>query len=315
MGLKCDKIFTICQMGKIDLIGILNVYKPKGMTSHNVVSFVRRQLNMKRIGHTGTLDPAATGVLPVLIGNATKLSDLIMADEKKYTARVVLGIVTDTEDTTGEIIERKEVSVTKEQLDEAVKGFIGDIEQIPPMYSAIKVDGQKLYQLARKGVEIERKPRKITVYSIDVYDFDGKSFMMDVHCGKGTYIRSLCRDIGAALGCGAAMDTLERTMSGIFTLDAAYTFERIEQAVKNGTVEELFMKPDDVLMNFERVDVTAENAAKIKNGIRLRPNQLGIAKYCENQIFRIYEDDTMLCLLKVKVCDGQMLLAMEKSFY
>lgn len=297
------------------MIGILNVYKPKGMTSHNVVSFVRRQLNMKRVGHTGTLDPAATGVLPVLIGNATKLSDLIMADEKKYTARVVLGITTDTEDTTGEIIEKKEVSVTKEQLIEAVKNFTGDIEQIPPMYSAIKVDGQKLYKLARKGVEIERKPRKITVYSIDVYDFDGTSFMMDVHCGKGTYIRSLCRDIGAFLGCGAAMDTLERTMSGIFTKENAYTFEQIEQAVKNGAVEELFIKPDDVLTDFERIDITAENEAKIRNGIRLRPDQLGVEKYCENQIFRIYADNKMLCLLKVKDCDGQMLLAMEKSFY
>ncbi len=315
MELKYDKLYIVCRKRKIDLIGILNVYKPKGMTSHNVVSFVRRQLNMKRVGHTGTLDPAATGVLPVLIGNATKLSDLIMADEKKYTARVVLGITTDTEDTTGEIIEKKDVSVTKEQLDEVIKSFIGEIEQIPPMYSAIKVEGQKLYQLARKGVEIERKPRKITVYSIDVYDFDGQSFMMDVHCGKGTYIRSLCRDIGASLGCGAVMDTLERTMSGIFTLDAAYTFEQIEQAVKNGTAEELLMKPDDVLTHFIKIDVAAENVAKIKNGIRLRPQQLGINKYEENQIFRIYDNGELFCLLKVKNCDGQLLLAMEKSFY
>lgn len=297
------------------MIGILNVYKPKGMTSHNVVSFVRRQLNMKRVGHTGTLDPAATGVLPVLIGNATKLSDLIMADEKKYTARVVLGITTDTEDTTGEIIERKEVSVTKEQLDEVIESFVGDIQQIPPMYSAIKVDGQKLYQLARKGVEIERKPRQITIYSIELYDFDGTSFMMDVHCGKGTYIRSLCRDIGAALGCGAAMDSLERTMSGIFTKENSYTFDQIENAAKNGTVEELFIRPDDVLTDFIKVDVDEENVAKIKNGIRLRPQQLGIRKYHENQIFRIYSAGELLCLLKIRDCDGQLLLAMEKSFY
>lgn len=297
------------------MIGILNVYKPKGMTSHNVVSFVRRQLNMKRVGHTGTLDPQATGVLPVLVGNATKLSDLIMADEKKYTARVVLGITTDTEDTTGEIIKRRDVSVTKKQLDEVIKSFIGEIEQVPPMYSAIKVDGQKLYQLARKGVEIERKARKITVYSIDVYDFDGESFMMDVHCGKGTYIRSLCRDIGEALGCGAAMDTLERTMSGIFTKENSYTFDQIENAVKNGAVEEILIKPDDVLTDFIKIDATAENVAKIRNGIRLRPNQLGIDEYDENQIFRIYDNGELLCLLKVRDCDGQMLLAMEKSFY
>lgn len=297
------------------MTGILNVYKPKGITSHNVVSFVRRQLNMKRVGHTGTLDPAAVGVLPVLIGNATKLSDLIMADEKKYTARVVLGVITDTDDTTGEVIEKREVSVTEEQIKESVKSFVGEIEQIPPMYSAIKVEGQKLYQLARKGVEIERKPRKITVYSIDVYDFDGESFMMDVHCGKGTYIRSLCRDIGESLGCGATMDTLERTMSGIFTKENSYTFEQIEEAVKNGTVAEMIMHPETVLGDFIKIEVNSENQAKIRNGIRLRPAQLGIKEYRENQIFRIYAQGELMCLLKVKNCDGQMLLAIEKSFY
>lgn len=297
------------------MTGILNVYKPKGITSHNVVSFVRRNLNMKRVGHTGTLDPLATGVLPVLVGNATKLSDLIMADEKRYTARVVLGITTDTDDTTGEIIEKREVSVTEEQLLEAVQGFIGEIEQIPPMYSAIKVDGRKLYQLARKGVEIERKPRKITVYSIDTYDFDGTSFMMDVHCGKGTYIRALCRDIGEVLSCGAAMDSLERTMSGVFTKENTYTFEEIEAAVENGTIEDLLISPDEVLGDFVRIDVTSESSAKIKNGVRLRPQQLDINEYCEGEIFRIYEHGELLCLLKVKDCDGQLLLAMEKSFY
>lgn len=297
------------------MTGILNVYKPKGITSHNVVSFVRRQLNMKRVGHTGTLDPAAVGVLPILIGNATKLSDLIMADEKKYTARVVLGVVTDTDDTTGEVIEKREVSVTEEQIKEAIKSFVGEIEQIPPMYSAIKVEGQKLYQLARKGVEIERKPRKITVYSIDVYDFDGESFMMDVHCGKGTYIRSLCREIGESLGCGATMDTLERTMSGIFTKENSYTFEQIEEAVKNGTVAEMIMHPETVLGEFIKIEVNSENQAKIRNGIRLRPAQLDIKEYCENQIFRIYVQGELMCLLKVKNCDGQMLLAIEKSFY
>lgn len=297
------------------MIGILNVYKPKGMTSHDVVSFVRRKLKMKRIGHTGTLDPQAEGVLPVLVGNATKLSDIIMADEKKYTARVVLGIKTDTDDTTGEIIEQKEVNVSEEKLQETVKGFIGDIDQIPPMYSAIKVDGKKLYQLARRGEEIERKPRKITVYSIDVYDFDGNSFYMDVHCGKGTYIRALCRDIGERLGCGAAMDTLERTMSGVFKKEHTHTLEEIEKAVTDGTIENLLIKPDEILGEFLRIDVSLENAVKIRNGIRLRPEQLEIKEYCENEIFKIYEDGNLLCLLKVKDCDGQLLLAMEKSLY
>ncbi len=295
--------------------GILNVYKPEGLTSHNVVSFVRRTLNMKRVGHTGTLDPMATGVLPVLVGNATKLSELIMADEKKYTARVTLGIKTDTEDITGEIIEKNEVNVTLDDIIETAKQFTGEIEQIPPMYSAIKVDGQKLYKLARQGVEIERKPRKITIYSIDIYDFDGANFTMDVHCSKGTYIRSLCRDIGDALGCGATMSALQRTMSGIFKKENSYTFEEIEKIAKSGKIEEILMKPDDVLGDFIAINVSNENAIKIKNGIRLRPNQLGISDFCEEQMFRIYEEDMLICLLKVKKCDGQMLLAMEKSFY
>ena len=297
------------------MIGILNVYKPKGITSHDVVSFARRKLKMKRVGHTGTLDPLATGVLPVLVGHATKLSDLIMADEKKYTAHVILGITTDTDDTTGEIIEKKDVSVTEEQLKEAVKGFVGEIEQIPPMYSAIKVDGKKLYQLARRGVEVERKPRKIEIYSIEVYNFDGTSFDMDVHCGKGTYIRALCRDIGISLGTGATMDSLERTMSGVFCKENSYTFEEIERAVENGTIETLLLAPDEVLKEVRAIDVTEENVVKIKNGIRLRPEQLGINEYYENEMFRIYTNGELLCLLKVKDCDNQLLLAMEKSFY
>lgn len=298
-----------------DLTGILNVYKPQGLTSHNVVSFVRRTLNMKRVGHTGTLDPMATGVLPVLVGNATKLSELIMADEKKYTARVTLGIKTDTEDITGEIIEERKVNVTLDDIIKISEKFTGEIEQIPPMYSAIKVDGQKLYKLARQGVEIERKARKITIYSIDIYDFDGTSYTMDVHCSKGTYIRSLCRDIGDALGCGATMSALERTMSGIFKKENSYTFEQIEEIVKSGKIKEILMAPDDVLGDFVAINVSDEFAAKIKNGIRLRPGQLGISDFCENQMFRIYEDGNLICLLKVKDCDGQMLLTMEKSFY
>ena len=297
------------------MIGILNLYKPKGMTSHDVVYFVRRTLKMKRVGHTGTLDPQAEGVLPVLVGNATKLSDLIMADEKKYTAKVLLGITTDTDDTTGEIIEERNVNITYEQLKEAIGKFVGNIEQIPPMYSAIKVDGKKLYQLARKGVEIERKPRNVTIYSIDVYDFDGKEFTMDVHCGKGTYIRALCRDIGEALKTGASMKELERTASGVFTKENSYTFLEIEEAVKNNTIENLLMKPDEVLKDYTAIDASEENIVKIKNGIRLRPQQLDIKNYKENQIFRIYDKGNLICLLKVKNCDGNLLLAMEKSFY
>lgn len=297
------------------VIGILNVYKPQGKTSHDVVSFVRRQLKMKRVGHTGTLDPMATGVLPILVGHATKLSDIIMADEKKYKARVMLGITTDTDDISGEIIKKTPVSVTREMIEETTRQFIGTIEQIPPMYSAIKVDGKKLYQLARRGIEIERKPRKVTIYSISISNFNGAGFDMDVHCSKGTYIRALCRDIGIKLGTGATMTELERTMSGVFTKENSHTLEEIEALSKNEQIKTILIAPDSVLSDIPKILADDKMCVKIKNGIRLRPNQLGIAEFKENDLFRIYKKNELVCLLRVKDCGGELLLAMEKSFY
>lgn len=297
------------------MFGILNVYKPKGMTSHDVVSFVRRKLHMKRVGHTGTLDPMAEGVLPILIGKATKLSDMIMADEKRYLARVRLGIVTDTDDVSGVTLETKEVSVDEEEILKAVDSFIGEIDQIPPMYSAIKVNGQKLYQLARKGASIERKPRKIHIFSAEVSNFDGMSFNLSVHCSKGTYIRALCRDIGEKLGTGAAMESLVRTQSGMFSLENANTLESIEQASENGEIETLFISVEDVLSDITKVSVDEKTAEKIKNGLRLRPAQLQIATFCEGDRFRIYNHDALLAILKVVSDDDCLVLAIEKSFY
>lgn len=297
------------------MFGILNVYKPKGMTSHDVVSFVRRTLHMKRIGHTGTLDPDAEGVLPVLVGQATKLSDLLMADEKRYYAGVKLGIVTDTDDTTGEILKKQDVRVTEDEVKEAISSFQGEIDQIPPMYSAIKVDGQKLYQLARKGIVTQRKARRVNIYSLELSDFDRDTFHISVHCSKGTYIRALCRDIGEKLGTGAAMSSLVREQSGCFTLDNAHTFEEITEAAQKGTVESLLISPDDVLQQIPRIDVDEANAGKVKNGIRLRPQQLDIQDIKENELVRVYSQNVLLCVLKAKMCDGQLLMAMEKSFY
>ena len=298
------------------MIGILNVYKKKGMTSHDVVSFIRRTFKMKRVGHTGTLDPDAEGVLPILVGKATKLSDLLTASEKSYTARVKLGVITDTDDLSGTILEERTVNVTEQDVINAVNSFLGETEQIPPMYSAIKVDGQKLYQLARKGIVTERKPRKITVYDIKCYDFDGTSFSLDVHCSKGTYIRSICRDIGQKLGTGAAMSALIRTKSGAFTVQNSHTFEEIEEYAKNGRAEELLISIEDVLTHIKKIDVNEENAAKIKNGIRLRPEQIGIKECLENEMIRIYENGSLLCILKaIKDENEKIVLAMEKSFY
>ena len=297
------------------MFGIINVYKPKGMTSHDVVSFMRRTLHMKRIGHTGTLDPDAEGVLPVLVGKATKLSDLLMAEEKCYFAGVKLGIVTDTDDIGGEVIRQCDASVTQAQVEEVVSGFVGKSEQIPPMYSAIKVNGQKLYQLARKGVVTERKSRKIEIYSLDMQNFDGDSFQLRVHCSKGTYIRALCRDIGEALGTGATMSSLVREQSGMFTLENVHTFEEITEAAENGTIEHLLISPDDVLGDLLRADVDDETIVKVKNGIRLRPEQLGIKAIKEQELVRIYCQNELICVQKAVECDGQLLMAMEKSFY
>ena len=297
------------------MFGILNVYKPKGMTSHDVVSFVRRTLHMKRIGHTGTLDPMAEGVLPILIGKATKLSDIMMADEKRYLARVRLGIVTDTDDVSGTVLETKDVSVSEEEIRKAVDLFVGETLQIPPMYSAIKVNGQKLYQLARKGAMVERKPRKVHIFSAEVSNFNGVSFDLSVHCSKGTYIRALCRDIGETLGTGAAMESLVRTQSGMFSLENAHTLEDIERVSRDGELEALFISVDDVLSDINALSVCDEIAAKIKNGIRLRPAQLHIATFREGDRFRIYNRDELLAILKVVSDDDCFVLAIEKSFY
>ena len=297
------------------MFGILNVYKKKGMTSHDVVSFIRRNLHIKRVGHTGTLDPMAEGVLPILIGKATKLSDMLMADEKRYVAKVRLGVITDTDDLSGTVIKTKEVSVSKEELCEAVGSFVGEIDQIPPMYSAIKMNGQKLYQLARKGISVERKSRKIRIYSLEVTNFDGVSFDLSVHCSKGTYIRALCRDVGEKLGVGACMESLVRTQSGMFSLENAHTFEEIEKAAENDAAEALFISVDEALCNLATVSLSDENAAKIKNGIRLRPEQLFISDFCENQLFRVYHNNKLLGILKVILDESTYVLAIEKSFY
>lgn len=297
------------------MFGILNVYKPKGMTSHDVVSFIRRNFHMKRVGHTGTLDPDAEGVLPVLVGKATKLSDLLTAEEKRYIARVRLGIVTDTDDLSGTVIKTNEVKTTETEVRRAAASFLGETEQIPPMYSAIKVNGQKLYQLARKGIVTQRKPRKITVYSAEVSNFDGTSFDLAVHCSKGTYIRALCRDIGEKIGTGATMESLVRTQSGIFCLDNSHTLEEIEAASQNGTAESLLISIDEVLSGLKTVTADSENAAKIKNGIRLRPQQLGIKEFSENELFRVCYSGELLCILKVVRDEDRFLLAIDKSFY
>ena len=214
------------------LNGIINIYKEKGYTSHDVVAKLRGITKQKKIGHTGTLDPEATGVLPVCLGNATKLCDLFLSKEKEYIATVQLGLSTDTQDLTGKVLETREVTITLQQLEKVIEEFIGEYDQIPPMYSALKVEGKKLYELAREGKEIERKPRRVTIYELELLEAELPLFSIRVRCSKGTYIRTLCHDMGIRLGTLAAMKELERTKSGPFRLDAALKLEEVQQMME-----------------------------------------------------------------------------------
>ncbi len=208
--------------------GILILDKPAGMTSHDCVAIMRRLFHTRKVGHTGTLDPMATGVLPILLGRAAKAAEYLVAEDKHYIAGLRLGLTTDTEDITGAVLTESASIPDEAAVQDAVKTFVGEIDQIPPMYSALKVDGQKLYDLARQGITVERKARKITVSSLTCTKQDERTYTLDVHCSKGTYIRTLCADIGEKLGCGGVMCALRRAGSGNFTLDGAYTIEALE---------------------------------------------------------------------------------------
>ena len=210
--------------------GVINIFKPVGITSHGVISRVRKILDMKKVGHTGTLDPDADGVLPICVGKGTKLSERLMNKDKTYLAVMKLGVTTDTQDASGNVMETREVTVTEEDVLGVISGFIGDIKQIPPMYSAIKINGRKLYELARKGIEVERKPRGVTIYSIKDITISGDSVTMTVECSKGTYIRTLCHDIGEKLGCGAHMARLTRTRAGMFDIKNSVTLDELNES-------------------------------------------------------------------------------------
>ena len=298
--------------------GILVVNKPSGMTSHDVVAKIRRIFGTRQVGHTGTLDPDAEGVLPILLGRATKLSDILSADEKEYIARVKLGVVTDTYDISGNVLKQDDVCVTEDDIKNAALQFLGPQKQVPPMYSAIKIDGKKLYQLARAGVEIERPAREIEIKEISCFDFDVENalFSLRVSCSKGTYIRSLCYDLGERLGTGACLAGLLRTKSGRFTLERAYTLEEIEENVSAGEGKSLLISLDEALLDYPLKDVSNENAVKLRNGLRLRTNQLGLDNANVGDVFRLYEDGKLLCLVSVILDNtNTKVVKLEKTFF
>ena len=262
--------------------GIINVYKERGFTSHDVVAKLRGILHYKKIGHTGTLDPEAVGVLPVCVGKATKVCELLTDKDKTYRAGVKLGVVTDTYDLTGEVLSREEASVTEEELLSILREFTGNLEQVPPMYSAVKVNGKRLYELARQGKEIERKARPVFVYECRLLQFHEKEqeFEIEVTCSKGTYIRSLCHDIGQRLGCGAAMKSLIRTRVGMrdfeegdFRIEDALTLAQIEENVREGRLE--MLRPiDSVFLAYPACRVREEAMKFLENGGLIAPEFL-----------------------------------------
>lgn len=268
--------------------GIIVINKPLGKTSHDMVYFVRRLTGIKKVGHTGTLDPSASGVLPVCVGNATKVCDLLTNADKMYRVSFVLGMTTDTLDADGEILTEQPVNLTETEIKDAVFSFLGNITQIPPMYSAVKVNGKKLYELARAGITVERKERHVTIKNIDILDIDIKNYIvtMDVECTKGTYIRTLCEDIGQKLGVGAYVNTLERRKSGVFTIEDSLTFDELLKLKEEGKLLEILRKPDSVFLDLPKVTVGKKQAGLVKNGVSIRVNGL-----LENSLYRVYSED------------------------
>ena len=299
--------------------GIINVYKEKGFTSHDVVAKLRGIVGQKKIGHTGTLDPDATGVLPVCLGKATKLCDLLTDKNKTYEAVLLLGKTTDTQDITGEVLEEKSTeALTEEKVREAIEGFIGDYEQIPPMYSALKVNGKKLYELARAGVEVERKPRRIKINSLRVNDInledDIKTVTITVDCSKGTYIRTLCQDIGEKLGCGACMMELIRTRVGDFLIDDTLTLNKIAAYMIKGEMEEHIISIDSMFPSYTRLTVDEAYNKLLYNGNKL-PLEAVVNEDCEfldMEKFRIYDSGNTFVGIYQYIA-GQFVL--EKMFY
>ena len=248
------------------MTGIICLDKPCGMTSFMAVKRASRILGVKKAGHTGTLDPMATGVLVIMLGHCTRFIELLPEHRKSYTARVKLGLTTDTLDITGEVLSENEVNVTLEQLLSVSENYKGDILQTPPMYSALKKDGERLYDLARKGIEIEREQRQITIEKLENYDFDGTEFSMDVTCSAGTYIRSLCDDIGRDLGCGAVMTALRRTEANGFSTEKSVTLEELERLVGENNADSVITSVENALMSYPEIKVSKPQANRFRNG-------------------------------------------------
>jgi len=282
----------------LDINGIVLLDKRVGISSNKALQEVKRLYNANKAGHTGTLDPLATGLLPICLGEATKVSAYMLADDKQYQTVIQLGVMTETGDVEGNVIEVKDVpEITQNQLMDCLNSFVGEIEQVPPMYSALKHNGKKLYELAREGITVERKARKITIYAIECLDFSGELLTLDVRCSKGTYIRTLAEDIGHFLGCGATVKELRRTATGDFNLTDAVTIEQIQDLAPGSAMQEILIAVDKPLLAMPAIDVNQWEADLILQGQQITaPNADG-----KLGLYRLYHEQKFLGL-------GEMLM-------
>jgi len=283
--------------------GILLVDKPEGWTSMDVCAKLRGAMHTKRIGHSGTLDPMATGLLVVFAGRATRAVQFAENDEKEYAATLRLGVVTDTQDTTGNVLFEKPVNVTDDEIEAALEKFKGEIDQIPPMYSAIKINGQKLYDIARRGGEVERKARRVTIHELELISREGNDLLLRVRCSKGTYIRALCNDIGAELGCGGCMASLRRTFAGRFSIENAHTMQMLTSPETD--LESLLLPLESLFADKERALLSPNQEKIIRNGGEFSCN------YSAEEYTAFSESGEFLALCRVS--EGKMRVI--KSFY
>ena len=295
--------------------GMINILKPPGMTSFDVVGYIRGLIKIKKIGHTGTLDPAAVGVLPICIGNGTKVIEFLTNKDKRYRAELTLGITTDTQDSTGTILKSCEVNSSDQEIRDAFHQFVGKYEQIPPMYSAVKVEGKKLYELARSGITIEREPRKIEIYALDIISIKRTSkvkILFDVVCSKGTYIRTLCEDIGNELGCGGNMSFLVRLSAGAFELDNAVSLEEVKVLFDSNRLEENLICVDQVFKDLKKIILDPDKLKKLINGLSINIESEGVNR---EDLIRVYNEKEEFIAIAEAGFDHQKLHIKSKKLF
>ncbi len=289
--------------------GIIIVDKPQNYTSFDVIAVLRKKLNQKKIGHMGTLDPMATGVLPIVVGDAAKFQIYSTNHNKEYIAKIQLGISTDSLDSTGTVLLKKECHINEKMFLEVLKQFLGDIKQVPPMFSAIKINGKKLYELARKGIEVKREERSIKIYDLKLLNFDEKNQEAEIKvlCSQGTYIRTLCHDIGEKLGCPAVMSYLRRTLSGGFKVENSISLEKIKELSKEKICEDYLLPTDTLLTGYDKIEISKAQAERFKNGGALSLSRLSLQSEFQNdEIYRLYCENNFVGIGRANILKEEL---------